>query len=33
MLPHAEIIVRAPDGDLAADPVIESLRKAAAAPL
>ena len=33
MLAHAEIIVRAPDGDLAAYPVIESPRKTTAAPL
>src|SRR5260370_16489826 len=33
MLPHAEIIVRAPDRDLGADAVIESERKAATAPL
>src|SRR5216684_6147434 len=32
MLPHAEIIVRAPDRDLGADAVIEGARKAAAAP-
>src|SRR5580693_894055 len=33
MLPHAEIVVRAPDGDLGADAVIEGPRKAAAAAL
>ena len=33
MLPHAEIVVRAPHRDLGADPVIEGARKAAAAPL
>src|SRR5206468_7969724 len=33
MLPRAEVVVRAPDGDLGADPVIEGARKAAAAPL
>ena len=33
VLPHAEIVVRAPDGDLGADAVIEGARKAAAAPL
>ena len=33
VLAHAEIVVRAPDGDLGADPVIEGARKAAAAPL
>ena len=33
MLAHAEIVVRAPDGDLGADPVIEGARKIAAAPL
>src|SRR5882762_7633517 len=33
MLAHAEIVVRAPDGDLGADAVIEGARKAAAAPL
>jgi len=32
MLAHAEIVVRAPDGDLVADPVIEGPRKAAATP-
>jgi len=33
VLPHAEIVVRAPDGHLGADAVVESARKAAAAPL
>src|SRR5438132_7663236 len=33
MLPHAEIIVRAPDGNLGPDPMIESAREAAATPL
>jgi hypothetical protein len=33
VLTHDEIIVRAPHGDLGADPVIEGARKAAAAPL
>ena len=33
VLPHAEIIVRAPHRDLGADAVIESAREAAAAPL
>jgi len=33
MLAHAEIIVRAPDGDLGADAVVEGAREAAAAPL
>src|SRR6202022_5145334 len=33
MLAHAEIVVRAPDGDLGADAVIEGAREAAAAPL
>jgi|SRR6516165_5026690 len=33
MLPHAEIVVRAPHGDLGADAVIEGARKPAAAPL
>ena len=33
VLAHAEIVVRAPDGDLGADPVIESAWKTAAAPL
>src|SRR5258708_8075 len=33
VLTHAEIVVRAPDGDLGADAVIEGARKAAAAPL
>src|ERR1700737_2540657 len=32
MLAHAEIVVRAPDGDLGADAVIESARKPTAAP-
>jgi len=33
MLSHAEIVVRAPDCNLGADAVIESVWKAAAAPL
>src|ERR1700730_7874013 len=33
MLPHAEIVVRAPHGDLGADAVIKGAREAAAAPL
>jgi len=33
VLTHAEIVVRAPYGDLGADAVIEGARKAAAAPL
>ena len=33
MLADAEIVVRAPDGDLGADPVIKGARKLAAAPL
>jgi hypothetical protein len=33
MLAHAEIVVRAPDGDLGADAVIEGAWKAAAAAL
>ena len=33
VLPHAEIVVRAPHRDLGADAVIEGARKAAAAPL
>jgi len=33
VLPHAEIVVRAPHGDLGADPMIIGSRKAAAAPL
>jgi len=33
MLAHAEIIIRAPDGDLGTDPVIKGARKLAAAPL
>jgi hypothetical protein len=33
VLAHAEIVVRAPDGDLGADPVIKGARKAAAASL
>ena len=33
MLPHAKVIVRAPDGDLGTDAVIKGARKAAAAPL
>ena len=33
VLAHAEIVVRAPDGDLGADPVIKGARKTAAAPL
>jgi hypothetical protein len=32
VLPHAEIVIRAPDRDLGADAVVESVRKAAAAP-
>jgi hypothetical protein len=32
-LPHAEIVVRAPDGDFGTDAVIEGPRKAAATPL
>ena len=32
MLPHAEVIVRAPHGDFGPDAVIEGPRKAAAAP-
>ena len=33
MLADAEIVVRAPDGDLGADPVIEGARKMVAAPI
>jgi hypothetical protein len=33
VLPHAEIVVRAPHRDLGADAVVEGARKAAAAPL
>src|SRR5262249_4498874 len=33
VLPHAEIVVRAPDGDLGADAVIKGSRKPAAAAL
>ena len=33
MLPHAEIVVRAPHGDLGADAMIIGAREAAAAPL
>jgi len=33
MLAHAKIVVRAPDRDLGADPMIKGARKAAAAPL
>jgi hypothetical protein len=33
VLSHAEIVVRAPDGDLGADPVIECPRKSAATPV
>ena len=33
MLAHAEVVDRAPDGDLGADPVIEGARKMAAPPL
>jgi hypothetical protein len=33
VLPHAEIVVRAPDGDFGTDAVIEGPRKAAATPL
>src|SRR6266404_4325301 len=33
MLPHAEIVVRAPDRDLGTDAVIEGAREAAATPL
>ena len=33
VLPHAEIVVRAPNGHLGADAVIEGARKPAAAPL
>ena len=32
VLPHAEIVVRAPHRDLGADAVVEGARKAAAAP-
>src|SRR6266446_1408995 len=33
MLPHAKVIVGAPDGDLGPDPMIEGARKATATPL
>jgi len=33
MLAHAEIVVRAPDGDFGTDPMIKGARKMAAAPL
>jgi hypothetical protein len=33
VLAHAEIIIRAPNGDLGADAVVEGAREAAAAPL
>ena len=33
MLAHAEVVVRAPDGDLGTDPMIEGARKTAASPL
>ena len=33
VLAHAEIVVRAPDGDLGTDPVIKCARKLAATPL